>query len=483
MDTAEQGAGTEDSCSVAQKDIREALDVQPLFDNKTWRLSPRAFPITEEQLAEIEEIGQACLEFYRALDLLYMRSVQGKNLLRNQELKAPWVATYLNRGKPDNLLMHAVSKRLQGAMPMVIRPDLLLTEEGFVLSELDSVPGGIGLTAFLNRLYEKEGANPNIIGGKGAMLDLFYQGLALRAPHKTLPFIAILVSDEASTYRPEMEWLSSELQRMGKRVFTFHPGDVMPLGDTLCVDMGGNPQQIDVIYRFWELFDLAHVPIAKYVLDAWNESMVSITPPMKAFQEEKLNLALFHHHILERFWRENLSKKAFRRLKKVIPMSWIMDPVELPPNAVLDAPYIGGKPIREWRELTHASQRERNLIIKLSGFHENAWGARSVTLGSDSSREEWAEAIDHAIEMADQSLFVLQDYHKPKRMSHPIYSPREGEEEQTYSMQGRLRLCPYYFVNQNESKLSGILATFCPADKKIIHGMSDAAMLPCEVVS
>ncbi len=27
------------------------------------------------------------------------------------------------------------------------------TDEGFVLTELDSVPGGIGLTAFLNRLY------------------------------------------------------------------------------------------------------------------------------------------------------------------------------------------------------------------------------------------------------------------------------------------------------------------------------------------
>jgi hypothetical protein len=30
--------------------------------------------------------------------------------------------------------------------------------------------------------------------------------------------------------------------------------------------------------------------------------------------------------------------------------------------------------------------------------------------------------------------------------------------------------------------LNGILATFCPADKKIIHGMRDAAMLPCRVL-
>jgi hypothetical protein len=47
---------------------------------------------------------------------------------------------------------------------------------------------------------------------------------------------------------------------------------------------------------------------------------------------------------------------------------------------------------------------------------------------------------------------------------------------------GRLRLCPYYFVVAGQTRLSGALATFCPPDKKIIHGMQDAALLPCRVV-
>jgi hypothetical protein len=37
-------------------------------------------------------------------------------------------------------------------------------------------------------------------------------------------------------------------------------------------------------------------------------------------------------------------------------------------------------------------------------------------------------------------------------------------------------------VDGDTTELSGILATFCPADKKIIHGMSDAALLPCRVI-
>jgi hypothetical protein len=33
-----------------------------------------------------------------------------------------------------------------------------------------------------------------------------------------------------------------------------------------------------------------------------------------------------------------------------------------------------------------------------------------------------------------------------------------------------------------QPRLSGALATFCPPDKKIIHGMQDAALLPTRVV-
>ena len=54
---------------------------------------------------------------------------------------------------------------------------------------------------------------------------------------------------------------------------------------------------------------------------------------------------------------------------------------------------------------------------------------------------------------------------------------------QMVSMPGRARLCPYYFVSgENDAArahLGGVLATICPADKKIIHGMKDAILAPC----
>ena len=465
------------SSGLSYPQVLESFSDQSLFENKTWRYSPEAFPLTSAQVKQIEQIGQACYEFYKAQETLYLRSAEGKNLLRNRSLTAPLVAAYLDRGKPEALIRHARARALHGTMPMVIRPDLLVTEDGFAMTEIDSVPGGIGLTAFLNQLYAPVHGEALIGAGEQDMVAAFYDVLSGRVPHVTAPYIAILVSDEAATYRPEMEWLASQLRQQGRRVHVFHPDDVMPLGDDICVGIDGDPQKVDVIYRFWELFDLANVSIAEFLLKAREAAHIRLTPPMRPFQEEKLNLALFHHHILEDYWKENISRQSYKTLAKVIPQTWVMDPVELPPNAVLDAPLVGGKPMTDWSQLIEASQKERNLIIKISGFHESAWGARSVTLGSDSSRAEWESAIQQAITMADTSLHILQTYEKPKRLRHSVYQ----DDGSLYSIEGRMRLCPYYFVNESAkvAKLQGILATLCPADKKIIHGMKDAALLPC----
>lgn len=501
--------------------ITDALAQTPLFEDKTWQLSPEPWHLSPKQVEQIEAIGQACLDFYRALDSLYLRATEGKNLLRNKELKAPWVVEYLDRGKPRRLIEHGRNRRMKGAVPVVIRPDLLITEDGFALTEMDSVPGGLGLTAFLNGLYtESPNFADKLLGGSGEQVALdWYQALVsqlrpaqggqsaaqsgqgaaseAQANAQTSatvqvtaaassfargnadnPVIAVIVSDEADVYRPEFEYLSTLLrERHGLRVYTRHPDDIMPLGDSLCIPVDGNPLKVDLIYRFWELFDLGNVSTAQDILHAVEEGEVVVSPPMKAYQEEKLNLALLHHHALADYWQENLPKRSLKVLKQIVPESWIMDAAPLPPCAVLDAPWLGGKPIRDWRELAGASQKERGLIIKASGFHETAWGARSVTLGSDSSREDWQAAIDEAIAMAPETLHILQRYHKPVREQHPIYD----ESGTPHVRDGRVRLCPYYFAHGEKAKLSAVLATFCPADKKIIHGMKDAAMLPSMV--
>ena len=468
---------------LSHETLRAAFASQSLFEDKTWQLSPQAWPLTPEQAAQLEQIGAACLEFHQALETLYLRSVAGKNLLRNKPLLAPWVADYLDRGKPASLVGHARDAKNRGMFPPVIRPDLLLTDDGFALTELDSVPGGIGLTGFLNNLYGGE-TDPAVVGHGNAMVENVHQSLATLRPATRNPLIAILVSDEAATYRPEMKWLAEQQQRRGRRVYCMRPEDVFPLGGELFFDVEGTPEKIDIIYRFFELFDWANVRIAADIMEAWQSGAVTIAPPMRHFQEEKLALALFHHHLLPEFWAETLSARSLKLLRQLIPQSWVMDPVPLPPGAVLDSPRIGGRMLNDWRDLGGASQRERDLIIKISGFHETAWGARSVVLGSDCSREEWQQGVEQALRLAPDNLHVLQEYKKPKRVSHPLYEKVEaGRPSAALAKDGRLRICPYYFVVGGQARLSGALATFCPPDKKIIHGMVDAALLPCRVLS
>ena len=92
---------------LAHETLRAAFAAQSLFEDKTWQLSPAAWPLTPAQVTELEAIGTACLEFHTALETLYLRSAAGKNLLRNKPLVAPWVAEYLDRGKPPALIDHA----------------------------------------------------------------------------------------------------------------------------------------------------------------------------------------------------------------------------------------------------------------------------------------------------------------------------------------------------------------------------------------
>jgi hypothetical protein len=94
--------------------------------------------------------------------------------------------------------------------------------------------------------------------------------------------------------------------------------------------------------------------------------------------------------------------------------------------------------------------------------------------------KEWGEAIERALASFPANPFILQRFEKSK-LIEASYFDFQANEMQTFP--GRVRLCPYYFVVGDTAKLGGILATICPANKKILHGMPDAVLAPCQVAS
>ena len=426
--------------------IRSSFPRGGLFAAKDWLLSPDAFPIEQKFLTELEQLGHRLFVFQRACNQLYQLSVKGK--------QPEWVARYLDAGKPKELIEFSRRKELRDDLPRVIRPDLILTDDGYIIAEIDSVPGGIGLTAWLNQTYV--GFDKEIIGGADGMLDGFQSVLPNGGD--------IVISQESATYRPEMEWLTARMEGRAPS----RPG-------TLRVVSAENyePQNGRAVYRFFELFDLPNIPKIDNLLRANGDGQVTITPPIKPFLEEKMWFALFWLKPLHEFWRRELGEKYFLKLQEVIPYSWMLDPTPLPQHAV-----IPRLEIHDWREAARFSQKERDLLLKVSGFSPLGWGSRGISLGSDLAHTEWEKRIENALATFDSSPTIMQRFHKGRLLEHRYWGPDSSELK---TMKGRVRLCPYYFVEQDKVKLRGVLATVVPADKKFLHGMRDAILAPSRI--
>jgi hypothetical protein len=478
--------------------IRAAIPPHGLFAEKDWLLSPDAFPVENKFLTELEQLGHRLFVFQRACNQLYQLSVKGK--------QPDWVARYLDAGKPKELVEFSRRKEIREILPRVIRPDLILTDNGYIIAEIDSVPGGIGLTAWLNQTYSA--FDKEIIGGTDGMLDGFQTVLPNGGD--------IVISQESSTYRPEMEWIAARLKERAphlppspgygaasnplpktgeeaaaaasssssrSRSSSSHP---LPFerGEETGEGLGSQssptwrvvaavnyePQDGRSVYRFFELFDLPNIPKIDNLLRANAEGRVTITPPIKPFLEEKMWFALFWLKPLHEFWRRELGEKYFLKLQEVIPYSWMLDPTPLPQHAV-----IPRLEIHDWREAARLSQKDRDLLLKVSGFSPLGWGSRGVSLGSDLAHAEWEKRIENALATFDSSPTIMQRFHKGRLIEHRYWDPESGELK---TMKGRVRLCPYYFVENDRVKLRGALATIVPADKKFLHGMRDAILVP-----
>ena len=421
------------------ENIITALPESKLRHDGGRLFSPKPLPLTNKTAKTLTHLGHPLAQFQKASDSLYQRSVKGK--------LPGWIHQLLDAGKPNWMIDAQRSPTLQGKMPRVIRPDLILTGKGdntqrdsFALTELDSVPGGMGITLWLSQFYAEHGFD--VLGGANGIRDGF-QNLFPDTGGR------ILVSDESEDYRPEMEWLAQQCSNITAMRAEDDDGSDSPA------------------YRFFEWFDWENIPPIKKLAASGG-----LTSPCKPHLEEKLWLALLWSPSLRSIWEKELRGNHLRRLREIVPFSWVVDPAPLPPQAAL--PRLD---VQSWMDVANFSQKERRLVLKISGFSELAWGSRGVYIGHDLSGDEWRDRVNEATENFHDQPRMMQQYHTGKIIEHPYFDPDTGEER---IMQGRARLCPYFFTNNNgQTSFGGCLATIVPADKKKIHGMKDGILVPC----
>jgi len=419
-------------------ELRDGLPEGGLFGGGAWRWSPEPFKLTAAEARQMMSLGHPLARFQQACDGLYRRSAAGK--------LPQWLAELLDEGKPEWLAKMQRDPATAEQFPRVIRPDLILTETGFAMTELDSVPGGIGVAAWLAQIYSHAGFD--VLGGPAGMIE----GFRTLMPEGG----TVLVSQESADYRPEMDWLTGEL---GAAWSVASAEGYVPDGKSL--------------YRFFELFDWESIPVSRKLADGAAAGEIKITPPFKPHLEDKLWLALLWSPALKQVWEKNLRGSHLNRLRELVPFGWVLDPTPLPPHAAL--PRLDA---HSWDDVAHFSQKERHLVLKVSGFHETAWGSRGVFIGHDMPSAEWAQRLATALDSSSKQPWILQEFREGRRVEHPVFRD-DGSVEM---MQGRVRLCPYFFTNHHgETTFGGCLATIVPADKKKIHGMSDGILVPCVV--
>lgn len=432
----------------------------------SWRLSPEPYALSAERLAAIRALGDHLLAFVGAGNKLYFESVKGR--------QPTWVHGYLDQGKPEALIEFQRMNRFKNLIPRVIRPDLVFDEDGRMAAcELDSIPGGIGMTGSMSEDYAALGYG--LVGGSDGLITGFAT-MIRDVAGKPDPVLAMVVSEEANDYWLEQTWVGDRLNALGLPTTVVRPQDLRYDGESFhAAFKDGVERRVDVVYRFFELFDLKNIPKAELVQYATKKGQVVVTPPYKAFLEEKMTFALYHHPSLRPFWKAELSAETLAVLDDLLPRTWIVDPTPLPPHAAIPGLAVEGLPLTEWLDLAKATKRDRAFVLKPSGFSSLAWGSHGVAFGHDLSTPDWEAALANAKSAFPNTPYILQEFRKPERTEVRYYDFRR---EAIVKMEGRARLCPYFYVVDGKTILGGILATICPLDKLAIHGMTDAVMVP-----
>ena len=106
--------------------IRDSLPAGGLFAGLEWKISPAPFPLGENLAKEIESLGRVLLRFYRATNLLYRNSVEGK--------QPEWIVRWL-----DLAAAHAAKRerdyylRLRNAVASKMSSDQILEGQRLAL--------------------------------------------------------------------------------------------------------------------------------------------------------------------------------------------------------------------------------------------------------------------------------------------------------------------------------------------------------------
>ncbi len=83
--------------------------------------------------------------------------------------------------------------------------------------------------------------------------------------------------------------------------------------------------------------------------------------------------------------------------------------------------------MHSWDEIGRFSQKQRNLILKVSGFSETAWGSRGVFAAQDLPQKQWQEELARALGEFATHPHILQQFHAARPVEHEYLDEASGQ--------------------------------------------------------
>jgi len=386
-----------------------------------FRISPEPLYISKEEVREVEAIGTDVTQFVQAVDELYKTDETVRNLL--------------NTGKPEIFCIE------REAHYLFVRPDLIMTKNGFSICELETSPFGLGLAELLNRAYRQAGFET--LAQDEALTNYLHQ----HAPGGG----TIVYTPKTESYAGQLAFLADRVLSNGKPWTADYAANVQ--------DEGLSPTDLSTIYRGFYLSEYLSDPHIKMLLEnRADEKAQNFIPSLTPHLEEKAVLALLWDKRFESYFAQHLGAATVAHLRSVVPATWIVGQ---------EQHFAPGLPnnMNSTIDLATMSRAKRTFVLKPSGFSTHSSWSEGVNFLHEKSAQKAQELIGEAQKDSD-TLYVIQDFQKARDI--PMHY--ENAEGGLTPMQARIRLTPYFSMQRGaEGELLTIKATGCE-NTDFIHG-------------
>lgn len=382
-----------------------------------FRLSPEPLILTKDQFRDIKRIGVEVVSYFWAAQELYLTDPRAQMLLDKD------IPEELCGKKKFNFLF--------------LRPDLILTDRGFKLCEIETSPFGLALADILNRAYRSANMETAVETEK------LRNYLQLHTPRQGL----VVDSSKTKAFRGQMRYLAEKLLSHATR----RKWSVADVSDSLRTD--------ESIWRAFYLGDFNQdMSVKQFMLNRLTKlDTTHHVPGLFPQMEEKVLLSLIWDKRFKAYFRKRLGAPSVEFLQGLIPHTWVLGHEE---HFLHDLP---GKTVSTLA-LAGLGKHERTYVLKASGFGKSpSWG-EGVTFLHKISGTRAASTIRDALDSTGH--FVVQKFRegvklKTSYMEHGMIIPFEG----------RLRLTPYFDTDKGD--LLTMKATL-RANTELIHASTDS---------